>query len=92
MITHVAIRETCGTVHSLPSPSRHGHLMSLVSELRDTALGFLKDGEVFMTREEAWFEARDCGQLLPPHNPVDPSQRAGEVNMNPGPLFSEDVW
>ena len=92
MITHVALKEEDGTVHSLPSPARHGSLVSLARVLRNSEFGFLKDGVAFLTREEAWHEAFACNQLLPPHNPNDTSQRAGPVNTTPGPLFSEDVW
>ena len=92
MITHVAVKEEDGTVHALPAPARHGSLIALVNTLRNSEFGFLKDGTIFLTRLEAWHEAFVCNQLLPPYHPLDPSQRAGEVNTTPGQLFSEDVW
>jgi hypothetical protein len=99
MITHVAIKDTDGTIWSLPKPNRHGDVVKLIMQkpnykhlLTTIVPGFLNDKGLFLTRKEAWQEAFKAKQLLPPHNPIDPSQRAGKPNIKPTYLFSEDIW
>jgi hypothetical protein len=99
MITHVAIKDADGRIWSLPKPYRHGDVIKLIRQeqnakylLSDLVAGFLNDAGAFLTRQEAWHEAHRCNQILPPCNPIDPSQRAGKPSDKPGPLFSEDLW
>ena len=97
MITHVAIKVDGGRIWSLPSPNRHDNVFKEIAP-EDVCLGsefkvgFLNDAGVFLTREAAWHEAKRCNQILPPYNPIDPSQRRGTPTDIPGPLFSEDIW
>jgi hypothetical protein len=96
MITHVAIQDATGTIWSLPAPNRHGDIIKLLKQnntsLQAPVYGFLDHNKHFLTREEAWHEAKKCNQILPPYNPINPTQRAGKPNDVPGPLFSEDIW
>lgn len=98
MITHVAIRDASGSLlWTLPKPNRHHDLIHKISQenrsfLRDHIQGFTDHRGDFLTRAEAWHEAYRCGQLLPPYDPINPSQRVGAVNTTPGELFSEDLW
>ena len=95
MITHVALKSTAdGRIWSLPKPNRHDEIFKTI-DLDENVVclcGFLNENGVFLTRNEAWFEAHKCGQLLPPYDPVNPSIRFGKPNEEPGPLFSEDIW
>lgn len=99
MITHVAIKDVEGRVWSLPKPNRHGDVIKLIQQqpnwqriVTNAVAGFLNDQGVFLDRTEAWFEAHKGKQILPPYNPVNPSQRAGKPSEVPGQLFSEDIW
>jgi hypothetical protein len=102
MIAHVAIKDCNGKVWSLPKPSRHAHVCWLLYYLHNKATadallgehiqGFVNDRGVFLNRLEAWAEAHRCNQVLPPYNPVNPSQRRGSVDETPRELFSEDLW
>lgn len=103
MITGVALRMTDGRVWSLPKPNRHGHLFPLIHQtigdkkkslrmLRDHVQGFVDDQGRFLNRREAFDEAFRCNQVLPPYNPVKPSERRGKVDPTPRELFSEDMW
>lgn len=102
MITHVAIKDRYGKIWSLPKPNRHGHVIHKmhVVEGKEVALyllgeqiqGFLNDKGMFLNRLEAFQEAFNCIQLLPPYNPINPKERRGEVNTNLRELFSEDLW
>lgn len=96
MITHVAVKVSDGRVWSLPKPYRHGDVITLMGKQHTDCsfmiAGFVNDTGVFLTRKEAWFEAHQNGQILPPYNPIDPSQRVGVPSDQPGDLFSEDLW
>ena len=102
MITGVAIKDRNDKVWSLPKPNRHGHVIHLICQtvgkengihLQGVSVqGFLTDKNVFLPREEAWFEAKRCNQLLPPHNPINHKERLKEVSNVPAELFSEDLW
>jgi hypothetical protein len=108
MITHVSIKTEDGRVWSLPKPNRHGHVIHFIHQQlgREQALrmltkhvqGFLNDKQLFLDRVEAWQEAKLCNQILPPYNPIDPTQRVGKAEDIPGyerndkMLFSEDIW
>jgi hypothetical protein len=99
MITHVAIKDVNGQVWSLPKPNRHGDVIKLIKQEKNAQYllskhisGFLNNTGVFLTRRDAWYEAHKCNQILPPYNPIDPSQRAGEPSNHPSDLFSEDLW
>ena len=99
MITSVAIKDINGKVWSLPRPNRHGHIFlnNKAKKIDNSPLvggiqGFLDDTGLFLDRTEAFLVALKCGQLLPPYNPINPSQRKGEVNPEPRELFSEDIW
>ena len=96
MITHVAMRNASGIVWALPRPNRHSDVIRLVQDQNESLTGlvegFLTNTHEFLDRTHAWYEAFSCGQLLPPYNPIDPSQRRDEIMTEPGPLFSENVW
>jgi hypothetical protein len=101
VITHVAIKDTTGNVWSLPKPHRHGDVIKLIQQqpnakdlLSRAIEGFLNDAGEFLNRKDAWHAAHKNKQILPPYNPVDPSQRAwdAEPSSEPADLFSEDVW
>ena len=102
MITHVAIKDRDGTVWSLPKPNRHHNVIHLIQEqigkpgalklLGNHTQGFVKDNRRFLSRKEAFYEALQYRQLLPPYNPINPSMRAGQVDETPRELFSEDLW
>lgn len=99
MITRVAIKDDYGRIWSLPKPNRHGDVLKLVRQ--DTAIshdwkqlecGFLNHLGEFKDRQEAWFDAHENGQILPPYNPINPQQRCGTPSDIPAELFSEDIW
>lgn len=101
MITHVAIQDINNKIWSLPKPNRHHHIIAEISKqgrgvcwklLKEHVQGFLNDKGKFLNRKQAFFEAARCKQILPPYNPIDPSQRCGEPNLEPRQLFSEDIW
>jgi hypothetical protein len=102
MITHVAILDINKKIWSLPRPNRHHNVIHMINEqsgrdiarglLKDHVQGFMNDSGQFLTRKEAFYEALRCDQLLPPYNPINPSERHGEINKNPRELFSEDLW
>lgn len=88
MLTHVAIRFQ-GTIHSLPAPNRHHHIIWQI--VRDNPnidhidghgddQGFLDDEGRYLTRQQALVHALECGQVK------DPKQ------IRAHRLFSEDVW
>jgi hypothetical protein len=106
MIIGVAIKDKNGKVWSLPKPNRHHNVIPVIFAepggkelLSEHVQGFIDDTGVFLTRVDAWFEAKRCNQILPPYNPINPSERAGKVEDVPGyddpkgrELFSEDLW
>jgi hypothetical protein len=101
MITHVAIKDVNGKIWSLPKPNRHGDIFlqnKLTGidnkPLRGGIQGFLNDKGVFLDRKEAFIEAINNNQVLPPYNPIDPSQRKWDLSVDKTyrELFSEDVW
>lgn len=49
---------------------------------KEIAQGFIDDKNNFLTREEAFEHAIDCGQILDTRAPGDPCER----------LVSEDLW
>jgi hypothetical protein len=55
--------------------------------------GFL-DGDRFLSRREAWENAAANNQILPPYNPMKPSDRRWDLkpDLTPRELFSEDLW
>lgn len=75
-ITHVAIMTPHG-IRSLEKPNRHHNLFATYGKLEGTQ-GFLTNTGRFVDREEAWFIAREAGQL--------------KIVHKSGFLFSEDVW
>ena len=86
MITYVAIKDRNGRVWSLPAPNRHHnviHLVHVETGDREKALhllgehiqGFLNDTGTFLDRIQAWHEAKKCNQILPPYNPINPTER-----------------
>jgi len=88
-----------GHIWSLPKPNRHGDIIKLIRQepnaqklLSGSQEGFLDNAGQFLDRLSAWHVAHKAGQILPPYNPIDPSQRAGKPSDEPGQLFSEDVW
>lgn len=97
MIICVAIKDTDGNIWSLPKPNRHGDVVALMRQNKLTQFngcisGFMNDKDVFLTRDEAWFEASECNQILPAYNPINPNERCSPPRTEPGPLFSEDIW
>lgn len=95
MITHVAIRFR-NQVWALPKPNRHHDVIRLIAE--ETAdlkgigniyaprddQGFLDHLGRYMSRKQAFFDARACGQLI--------HQERSSSAMKLGELYSEDLW
>lgn len=98
MITRVAILDAARGVWSVPKPGRHHDVIHLMREagvrLVGHVQGFLNDRGQFVDRRAAFQEALACGQVLPPYNPTNPSQRRWDLGVDPEPreLFSEDLW
>ena len=95
-IVAVAIKDEAGKLWVLPKPNRHGDIIKL---MRDNGLdgkgecGFIAGGK-FLSREEAWRNARANKQILPPYNPMNPNERRWDLepDSEPRELVSEDIW
>lgn len=98
MITGVAIKDKNGTVWTLPKPYRHCDVVSFMQSKNTSTTqsteGFLDDKGKFLDRKAAFFVALSNNQLLPPYNPINPSERRWdlEIDKTPRQLFSEDLW
>lgn len=84
-IVAVAIRDTDGTIYTLPQPARHHHVIRMMVEEhnRPTPIigeqGFLDESGRFLNRKQALYTANKNNQVIEKHPPV---------NL----LLSEDVW
>lgn len=56
-------------------------------DYKEIAQGFLNEQGKFMTRIEAWYEARKCRQFLPEY--ID---EHCDDEIPPTELYSEDIW
>lgn len=95
-ITSVAIKDANGRIWSLPKPNRHGDVIKLMLSngvKGEGECGFLADDK-FLSRIEAFKNALENNQILPPYNPTNPSERRWDLAPPSEPFYlhSEDLW